>query len=72
MWRFHKEAKEKEKEPTEASGKILEHESANAGVPRMGVMSPQLPIPNHLQPPVAVDNPWIAFIILVFFPILRF
>ena len=56
MWRFHKEAKEKEKEhPEEATsaGKILEHESSVSG----GVMPPQLPM-NHLQPPVAVvDNP---------------
>jgi hypothetical protein len=55
MWRFHKEAKEKEKEPgQEASGKILEHESSVGGMMPM----PQLPI-NHLQlPPVAVsDNP---------------
>ena len=53
MWRFHKEAKEKEKEPTEASSKVLEHESSSAGV----VPVPQPPI-HHLQPPsVAVDNP---------------
>ena len=46
MWRFHKEAKEKEKEPTEA--KSLEQDG---GVP---VGQPTI---NHMQPPVAVDNP---------------
>ena len=46
MWRFHKEAKEKEKEPTEA--KSLEQD--------VGV-SVAKPTINHMQPPVAVDNP---------------
>jgi len=55
MWRFHKEAKEKEKEPTESGGngnKMLEHEFTSGGV--AGVAQPPI---NHLQPPLAVDNP---------------
>ena len=48
MWRFHKEAKEKEKEPTET--KILEQDSSPGGMVGQPTM-------NHMQPPVAVDNP---------------
>ena len=60
MWRFHKEAKEKEKEPLDGAAggtgngnggnqnKVLENESS-------GVVT-QPPI-NHLQPPLAIDNP---------------
>lgn len=56
MWRFHKEAKEKEKEPTESGGngnKMLEHEFTSGGNVA-GVAQPPI---NHLQPPLAVDNP---------------
>ena len=52
MWRFHKEAKEKEKEPTESGGngnKMLEHEFTSGGNVA-GVAQPPI---NHLQP----DNP---------------
>ena len=59
MWRFHKEAKEKEKDgPTESGGgngnKMLEHEFTSGGNVA-GVAQP--PMINHLQPPLAVDNP---------------
>ena len=55
MWRFHKEAKEKEKEPTESGNgnKMLEHEFISGGNVA-GVAQPPI---NHLQPPLAVDNP---------------
>ena len=68
MWRFHKEAKEKEKEPTESGGngnKMLEHEFTSGGNVA-GVAQPPI---NHLQPPLAVDNPWLllfSFILLSF------
>ena len=56
MWRFHKEAKEKEKEPSSGdSGKLLET-SENLVAP-MASPSPSLP-PSLLHPlPAAVENP---------------